>query len=339
MSRTTPSRPVDVAAVFPALAPLARTVTRLHPRPGTPSPHESSVGGPLLWPASEPWPHCHGPHEADWMNTFMSPADARRTRRIHAAAYDRALNAEEREILDRIDDDVELPEDPIAMLPVAQLYVRDVPGLSPPSGADLLQVLWCPFDHDADPEAAGMPKTWMFWRSAATVTDILTDPPEPPAVQNGADYVPVPCTIDPEQVIEYPSGSDLEGELREQVNQWTMREIPGVEFGDFSDDDNPYRDLCIAPGWKVGGWINWGMTDPYPQPCRACGTPTEPFLTIATREWHPGIRHWIPYEDQHAGRTDTRYPEPSGIDIRGGYHQIIRVCPASPDHPHALLMQ
>ena len=34
MTRTTPPRPVDVAAVLPSLAPLARTATQLHPRPG-----------------------------------------------------------------------------------------------------------------------------------------------------------------------------------------------------------------------------------------------------------------------------------------------------------------
>ncbi|MFD8667671.1 hypothetical protein ACFV1U_20040, partial [Streptomyces microflavus] len=45
MSRTTPPRPVDVTAVFPQLAALARTATRLHPRPGAPTPHHSSVGG------------------------------------------------------------------------------------------------------------------------------------------------------------------------------------------------------------------------------------------------------------------------------------------------------
>ncbi|GHD78066.1 hypothetical protein GCM10010317_096810 [Streptomyces mirabilis] len=46
------------------------------------------------------------------------------------------------------------PEGPIAMLPVAQLYVRDIPLLRPPgrSEADLLQVLWCPIDHPANPQ-------------------------------------------------------------------------------------------------------------------------------------------------------------------------------------------
>ncbi|MFD8627899.1 hypothetical protein ACFV4E_29160 [Streptomyces hygroscopicus] len=52
-----PPRPIDVAAVSPQLAPLARTATRLHPRPGAPTWHDSSIGGPLLWPAEEPWPH------------------------------------------------------------------------------------------------------------------------------------------------------------------------------------------------------------------------------------------------------------------------------------------
>jgi hypothetical protein len=31
------------------------------------------------------------------------------------------------------------------MLPLGQLYVRDVPDLRAPAGTDLLQVLWCPF--------------------------------------------------------------------------------------------------------------------------------------------------------------------------------------------------
>ncbi len=45
---TTPTRPVGVATALPALAPFARTATRLDPRPGNPLPQDSSVGGPLL---------------------------------------------------------------------------------------------------------------------------------------------------------------------------------------------------------------------------------------------------------------------------------------------------
>ncbi|QNS06790.1 YwqG family protein [Streptomyces xanthii] len=63
MSRTTPPRPFDAEALFPGLAPLRRTATRLHPRPGSPTARDSSVGGPMLWPTDEPWPVCPTPHK------------------------------------------------------------------------------------------------------------------------------------------------------------------------------------------------------------------------------------------------------------------------------------
>ncbi|ARX84209.1 hypothetical protein SMD44_03647 [Streptomyces alboflavus] len=225
----TPPRPVDVAAVFPQLAPLARTATRLHPRPGAPSARDSSVGGPLLWPADEPWPHCEGPHEVDGMNLALPPGDLRLERRIRAAAHGRSLTSEEREALERIRPPRELPlsvavqpyEGSMAMLPVAQLYVRDVPDLHAPEGADLLQVLWCPFDHPI------MPRTALFWRSAATITDVLATPPEPPAVQFDG-YLPEPCLLAPEQVVEYPSTMELSKELREQVGDWSLWEAAGA---------------------------------------------------------------------------------------------------------------
>jgi hypothetical protein len=30
-------------------------------------------------------------------------------------------------------------------------------------------------------------------------------------------------------------------------------------------------ELSIAPGWKVGGWPPWGLTDPVARFCAACG--------------------------------------------------------------------
>ncbi|MFI9771290.1 hypothetical protein ACIHJG_31085 [Streptomyces sp. NPDC052415] len=123
---------------------------------------------------------------------------------------------EEQAVLGQIDEDIQWPDGPVLMLPVAQLYVRDVPQLRPPGdcGADLLQV-WCPFDH---PPESYMPRTALVWRSAADVTDILTSPPEPP-VEELDVYVPEPCVLAPEQVTEFPSlvglGKDLRAELGE----------------------------------------------------------------------------------------------------------------------------
>jgi hypothetical protein len=268
MTRTTPPRPVDVATVFPALAPLARIATRLHPRPGNPLPQDSSVGGPLLWPASEPWPHCGGPHALDGLNPAKSLADVRLERRIRAAAHDRSLTPQERKTLDRI---------------------HPLPG-------------------------------------------------------------PEPCTIAPEQVTEYPAPLELDDGLREQVEMWCIhrstgieRDIEGYRNAEYEEEAGLYFDeLCTAPGWKVGGWIRWGLTDPYAQPCPVCGTPTEPLLTIAGYEWDGAGDSWIPYEDQAVGSSSSSpadLAQPSRIQIGRGYDQIVRVCPVSPDHPHVQLMQ
>lgn len=59
---TTPAPLIDLTVEFPELAPYARTTTRLHPRRGEPSMLDSSLGGPMLWPADEPWPVQPGSH-------------------------------------------------------------------------------------------------------------------------------------------------------------------------------------------------------------------------------------------------------------------------------------
>jgi hypothetical protein len=61
----TPPAPVDVESAFPELVGRARTTVRLHPRSGQPTPHESSLGGPLLWPAGESWPMCDSEDHED----------------------------------------------------------------------------------------------------------------------------------------------------------------------------------------------------------------------------------------------------------------------------------
>ncbi|MEV6752546.1 DUF1963 domain-containing protein [Streptomyces sp. NPDC051214] len=62
MTRRTPPRPVDVERLFPEVVRFKKDAVRLHPRAGDPTYRESSIGGPLLWPAREPWPVCaeHG---------------------------------------------------------------------------------------------------------------------------------------------------------------------------------------------------------------------------------------------------------------------------------------
>lgn len=151
---------------------------------------------------------------------------------------------------------------PISLLPVAQLYARDVPFLCPPD-ADLLQVLWCPFDHEM-----AHPRTALFWRSPATVTDVLDAPPEPPIVQRDC-YLPEPCLFSPEQVTEFPHPRELSKELREQLDDMSRWEtIDPARYNTYADDPGELylNNLSTAPGWKTGGWSSWPRTDPKPLP-------------------------------------------------------------------------
>ncbi|MCX5077824.1 hypothetical protein OG321_35805 [Streptomyces sp. NBC_00424] len=347
MSRTTPPRPLEVAELFPQLAPLERTATRLHPRPGSPTPHDSSVGGPLLWPADEPWPHCEGPHK--WGgNEILSPQDVRERRRIRALVANRPggdppvtrYTPEELAIEERINAGRPWPDGPIAMLPVAQLYVRDVPSLCPPgqSEADLLQVLWCPFDHPAHPRTA------LFWRTEATVADVLEAPPEPPAVQFSS-YVPEPCLLTPEQVTEYPNHMELSEELQQQLEDWSRWQAAGAAV-DNSYEVAPeefYTDvLSLAPGWKIGGWTRWGLTDPVPRACSVCGAEAKPLLTIATTEWAADGESWIPEEDQADPPQQLPGTPPgnfTGLEVARGYDLQLHTCPVAANHPHIELIQ
>ncbi|MBA9007251.1 hypothetical protein [Thermomonospora cellulosilytica] len=199
MRRTTPPRPVDVAAVFPELAGMARTATRLHPRPGTPTVHDSSVGGPLLWPADEDWPMCEQTH---WSSRLRGLEDVRARRRILQAGAPRT--AAEQAVVDREPvehDPTRAPAEPWPLLPVAQLYARDIPDLPCPDGTDLLQVLWCP---STEIESESSSAVHLRWRHSSEVTQVLEQPPEPVFVDYDG-YVPLPCALHPEQVVEYPA--------------------------------------------------------------------------------------------------------------------------------------
>ncbi|WJV48090.1 hypothetical protein [Streptomyces flavofungini] len=75
-----------------------------------------------------------------------------------------------------------------------------------------------------------MPRTALFWRSAATVTDVLATPPDPAVVQFDG-YLPDPCLLAPEQVVEYPSTMESNKELRERRRSLRPREPTRVQVG------------------------------------------------------------------------------------------------------------
>jgi hypothetical protein len=336
MTRTTPPRPVAVAELFPELSEHSTTATRLHPRPGRPTTAESSVGGPLLWPAGEAWPVCGDGDAHHVVLRLETPAGVRRRREIYAAARARAAVTGARYHLTD-DERAQLPDaefsephnlvrQPIPLVPVAQLYRRDIPDFVGPDGADLLQVLWCPLDH---PEEGYNPRVRLYWRHGGDVAQPLDAAPEPPVVSSS--YLPTPCVVHPEQVREYQYGGLLPEELDARISAW---EEDAEDDCDDGDGLSYQFDLSLAPGWKVGGFANWSLTDPHPMDCAECGTAMTLLFTADSNEWHGTGGSWRPAEDPVEASSN-----PTDISIGRGYALYVFRCPASFDHPPAIAMQ
>jgi hypothetical protein len=303
MTRTTPPRPLDLEELFPALTRYARTATLLHPREGIPGVEDSSVGGPLLWPAAEPWPTCseHDSTEPDDTTVEQIP-----------------------------------------LLAIAQLYARDIADLPTLLGTDVLQVLWCPFDHGkADGYA---PATRLFWRDSSTVdrSTLLSEPPVPDEVEYD-DYVPSPCVLHPEKVIEYPLAIQLfevlDAPLCRQIAEWCQGQDPdsGREIDDTIPYDyaRSYDKIASTSKWKVGGWPFWGSIDPFPVTCE-CGATMTPLLQIGSGEWFSDVGYWTPIEDLETARgraPETRsFGNPPEIYLPDGLRLHVYLCPDNADH-------
>jgi hypothetical protein len=146
-----------------------------------------------------------------------------------------------------------------------------------------------------------------------------------------AEYLPNPCVLHPEPVTEYPAPHMLADDLTERLDSWEDAGLGCYQY-----------DLCIAPGWKMGGWGPWSFTDPTPMTCPECGVEQLPLLYVDSGEWDGGSHSWIPLEDLEPDAWGHQYPSAGQqvqVTIGRGYGMQIYSCPASHDHPHIEFMQ
>jgi len=174
----------------------------------------------------------------------------------------------------------------IPYITVLQLRQEDSPATSFSPGKDLLQLLWCPLDHEAWTEPIA------FWRTRSH--SVRWTPRCPLPEEAILDYVPVPCLLMPEQVVEFPSPRELPPELtfslREKCSHDSrILDVVPQAFG------NPYRpfdpsceslyaveyyeyNLSVCPSTKVGGYVHW-IQHPDVPACR-CGREMKYLLTL-----------------------------------------------------------
>ncbi|KAA8889248.1 DUF1963 domain-containing protein [Nocardia colli] len=296
MVRTTPPRPVDLEALFPELVPFRREAVRLHPRPGRPGLRDSSLGGPLLWPRWEPWPRCFDMHEDRLDRGSLSWG--------------------------------QITPEGAPFVPVLQLFADAIPELPFPTEADLLQVLWCPHVH----LRSYAPRPQLYWRNSSRCGE---DHPQPPHPRNAQpDYLPNPCVVHPERVIDYPRGDmprELFKSLEDRFDQ--LCETTGWDYE---------QHLAESSGVKVGGYPTWTQDPDWPN-CPGCDEPMDHLLTINSMEFNGDAwRIWLPLEDRPATDTemDFRNPtfvdkmSPHGLSLGDGGGIYIFDCRTCPYHPY-----
>ncbi len=196
----------------------------------------------------------------------------------------------------------------IPYVTVLQLRQEDFPATSFPPGKDLFQLLWCPLDH------ADWIEPVAFWRTRRDTVRWVSRCPLPEEAI--LDYVPVPCLIMPEEVVEFPC--ELQGSGRESLETRLADDSRVADAARqlFVSPYEPYDpafalchaalyydyNLSVCPSAKVGGYVHW-IQEPHVPVCR-CGRKMDYFLTIVSWDYGGGDWHrWSPVEDRW--RKDT----------------------------------
>jgi hypothetical protein len=301
--RTEPP-PIDITRRVPALAPLARTAIRLHPRRERVSdPAGSKMGGTFLWPRSEPWPRCDDPRHQTGVGGRRSATDG---------------------------------ISPL-LVGVLQLNAREFPQVPFRPGTDLLQLLWCPTTEDVHDDAYTFPKLFAFWRNSKDIGDPLPAPPLPDFMETIFNHFPVSCRFYPETVSELPRPAGLsEIPNHDEIHDaLTADEKVWYQYQD---------ELCACPATKLGGHPYWIQNDETPvcacgnrmefllQLCDWEYTNTD-----STRRWVPLADRWAvdQWETNAAAEAVLRPPY---FDFGHEVYYIF-ICPRCPERPVRFVYQ
>jgi hypothetical protein len=200
-----------------------------------------------------------------------------------------------------------------------------------------MQLLWCPRDH-ADHDDAPWVRVW--WRGDDAGPWAAT--PVPGADVN-PDYLPQPCVLDPEGVIERPSAFELPSKRVEALDE-ALRLEGSDELARLGiPEEHPLYQyhFSVAPGTKARGFVHW-VQDPDVPTCD-CGAVMQHLLTIASAEFDGAYQRWMPLEERHVWEgnyKDRRVVQRAAGLMLGDMGSLyVFVCVACPHRPIATRFQ
>lgn len=226
--------------------------------------------------------------------------------------------------------------------PALQLRKKDVPRIVKFKGtSDLMQVLWCPFDHE--PSYCVAPK--IYWRREKSVKEPIEDYPRG---EGESWYIPKPCVVIPERVKEYPDSAELPGNgyaqitsdlFLQQANK--IKLAPIGNWGVYHDEGAYQCYLSNSQCTKVGGYPSW-VQHPGGPDCSQCGAAMEHLLSFGSWEYDGGMwGRWLPIEDRDLlEHRSTEDPAAAPDWMFGDAGQLyVFVCRKCKDWPIRSFMQ
>lgn len=220
---------------------------------------------------------------------------------------------------------------PSPMIPVLQLWVRDVPDVPMRPGTDVFQLLWCPNHHDILSDEDYGPRIRAFWRDSGNVARSLDNRPPARTEVVESHFVPRPCVLHPERVWEFPDYNwHLTADERAEMDR---HDRPGeLSYEDYSG---------AAPGTKVGGLTHWRPGE-MEWPSCPDGHPMEHLLTVATTEYDGhDWPAWLPAEDRDSsgGPVGDWQDLASQILLGDGGDMFVFICFQCADWPTTKRLQ
>lgn len=226
---------------------------------------------------------------------------------------------------------------------VLQLRCDEIPEFGCPEACDFFQLLWCPKDHE-DTDYAPLPQ--VFWRRSADHAGQTATPH--PADDANRDYLPEPCRLFPERVVELPSAYEFDdGETVDRLEDWIGSNYASLAAGGevwpspdgrggIPAEASYQNSFSAAPGTKVGGFPLWIQGAAYPS-CEQ-GHRMGHLLTVASGEFDGGSWwRWLPAEERAvwAGPTRARLEVQAAADLMIGdggslYVFVCRLCDTLP---------